>query len=407
MDCGRFPYVAWLSTVLLLSVMSVGVSGQTPCSTGSGCASSGNYIEINSAYYCCYGSSASLNFDGSTCTCSGGSSVTYSWQTGAWSACTASCGGGTSSRSVTCVASTGGSVSALYCSGTAEPSASQSCNTAACACSCSGCTSTFSNIPFNGQQNVVIQCNAGSGPNYIGVEVVNVQSTDRSLFRVFTRDVASPWPIYTAGSALSSTTCYKMPNSGGSWTVLADEWQFAVEVLCDTPSGCSVEYNVAGWGCYINNDPTYPGPSASVSLTTATTYSWQQATNTGCTASCGGGVVNVTYQCEDGYGHVINSPQCSSITKPAAVACNTQACITYSWQTSAWGTCTATCGGGSQTRSVSCQSSTGATVSNGYCSGSSPASLRRATRRCARTRGRREAGANAMRLVAEVSRPAP
>ncbi|XRB25155.1 hypothetical protein RI054_42g150130 [Pseudoscourfieldia marina] len=68
-------------------------------------------------------------------------SYTYSYTTGSWSSCSASCGGGTQTRSVTCKRSDGQSVSDSYCSGS-KPSTSQSCNTGACNCA-PGCPSSY------------------------------------------------------------------------------------------------------------------------------------------------------------------------------------------------------------------------------------------------------------------------
>ncbi|MDR0651219.1 MAG: hypothetical protein LBG59_07685, partial [Candidatus Peribacteria bacterium] len=47
-------------------------------------------------------------------------------------------------------------------------------------------------------------------------------------------------------------------------------------------------------------------------------------------------------------------------------------CITYSWSTSSYGSCSASCGGGTQTRTVTCKSSDGSTVADSYCSGTKP-----------------------------------
>ena len=403
----------------LLALVVVVVSGQTQCITGPQCASNGACID--STCYCC-SNGATMNFEGNNqCTCTGGSDPCAGVSCGSHGSCSngqCSCTNGYSGSScqtapadpcanvncgnygtcsngacqctsgftgsncqtapadpcsnVDCGSHGACSNGACQCS---DGYSGSSCLTAPQSCTCSGCTSQFTNMAFNTQQNFVGQCTAGPGQNYIGVAAVNVASTDGSQFRVFTRDVASPWPVYVAGSALSSTTCYDMVQSSpGSWTVMVDEWQFAVEVLCDTPSGCNVEYNVQGWGCYINDDPTWPGPSASVSLTTVTTYSWQLTGSGGCSATCGGGTEQLTYQCEDGFGDVINNAQCGSLTQPAQTStCNTQACPTYSWQTSDWESCSVSCGSGSEMRTVTCQSSLGGTVSDSYCMGDAPA----------------------------------
>ena len=46
----------------------------------------------------------------------------------------------------------------------------------------------------------------------------------------------------------------------------------------------------------------------------------------------------------------------------------------YSWQTGNWGSCTQTCGGGTQSRSVYCYRADGFTVIDSLCSGTKPSS---------------------------------
>ncbi|MFA5125971.1 MAG: right-handed parallel beta-helix repeat-containing protein [archaeon] len=67
-------------------------------------------------------------------TCSNGacvSSYTYSWQTGAWSSCSVSCGAGSQTRNVYCKRNDGTKVADSYCSGT-KPGTSQACDAGGC-----------------------------------------------------------------------------------------------------------------------------------------------------------------------------------------------------------------------------------------------------------------------------------
>ena len=52
--------------------------------------------------------------------------------------------------------------------------------------------------------------------------------------------------------------------------------------------------------------------------------------------------------------------------------CNTAACATYSWTPGAYGTCSTTCGAGTNTRAVLCKSNTGTTVADSQCTGTKP-----------------------------------
>ena len=56
---------------------------------------------------------------------------TYSWNTGWWWSCSASCGWGTQTRTVSCQRNDGTTASDSFCTGT-KPAVSQSCNTQAC-----------------------------------------------------------------------------------------------------------------------------------------------------------------------------------------------------------------------------------------------------------------------------------
>ena len=225
------------------------------------------------------------------------------------------------------------------------------------ACSCDGCVWTYNNITFNTQRTFPAMC---SGNNFIGVQRVNVRSTDGSQFRVFTLNQTGSSQVYTNGSTLSSTACFNTPVNADAYTVIPDNSMFAVEVLCDSSNGCSVQYYV-DWDCYADNNTNLPSPSTSVSLETATTYSWSTI-NSSCTASC---TLQVT--CQDGFGHAIDPAQCdSSLGEPKSEPCYDSPCVPK-WNISSWSACSATCGGGVQNRNISCVAPAGNPVPSSHC----------------------------------------
>lgn len=106
-------------------------------------------------------------------------------------------------------------------------------------------------------------------------------------------------------------------------------------------------------------------------------YSWQTSSWSSCSASCGGGVQSRTVNCINSQTNEIVSDNFCSEPKPVfSQNCNTQSCssgVSYSWQIGSWGSCSASCGGGTQFRSVNCRNDqTGAVVSDSFCSGSKP-----------------------------------
>lgn len=56
----------------------------------------------------------------------------YGWATGDWSQCSATCGGGTQTRTVTCQRNDGQNVEGTFCDAVSKPASSQECNTQGC-----------------------------------------------------------------------------------------------------------------------------------------------------------------------------------------------------------------------------------------------------------------------------------
>jgi hypothetical protein len=84
----------------------------------------------------CTWADKALQWDGTNWICKTieiGSLTSYAWSWNSWSACTASCGWWTHSRTVVCKRNDGSTVADSNCSFTTKPDTSEECNTASCA----------------------------------------------------------------------------------------------------------------------------------------------------------------------------------------------------------------------------------------------------------------------------------
>lgn len=95
-----------------------------------------------------------------------------------------------------------------------------------------------------------------------------------------------------------------------------------------------------------------------------------------CSKTCGGGTQTRSSTCQRSDGQVMPDSYCGE--EPAMTqACNTQAC-SYSWIIGSYSSCSNTCGSGTQTRSVVCKRTDGLQVADSYC-GTKPAVSRACT----------------------------
>jgi len=105
-------------------------------------------------------------------------------------------------------------------------------------------------------------------------------------------------------------------------------------------------------------------------------YAWVPGPWGACSATCGGGSQSRVVTCRDTTTNVaVADSFCASAgpKPPATQACNTQPCTTYTWVTGPWSACSVTCGTGTQTRQVFCQQDPGAIlVPDSFCSASGP-----------------------------------
>ncbi|XP_070795834.1 papilin [Pituophis catenifer annectens] len=96
------------------------------------------------------------------------------------------------------------------------------------------------------------------------------------------------------------------------------------------------------------------------------TKSWKTGGWSQCSATCGGGIQSRSVYCASYNGHhfqdAVDDTECASLTeKPRSTQpCNLQRCAT--WVSSPWSECSVSCGEGIQTRTVSCQVEQGSQI---------------------------------------------
>ena len=116
-------------------------------------------------------------------------------------------------------------------------------------------------------------------------------------------------------------------------------------------------------------------------MTISATYGYVTGAWSSCSASCDTGVHTRSVKC---YDLVSNRPAVDSLcandnnvyaSLPASSQpCFVKPCKAYGWSIGAWSSCSATCGGGLQTRTVSCISAANAIVSDNLCPQPAPVS---------------------------------
>lgn len=100
-------------------------------------------------------------------------------------------------------------------------------------------------------------------------------------------------------------------------------------------------------------------------------YSWLISEWTNCSKPCGGGKQSRTITCLDTAGKSVHIDFCDESelhSVPSTQNCNEEECAVYSWVPGEWELkCSATCGQGTHIRTVSCVSSLGGTVGDEFC----------------------------------------
>eukprot|EP00958_Prasinococcus_capsulatus_P023825 scaffold3619_cov328-Prasinococcus_capsulatus_cf.AAC.12 len=336
--------------------------------------------------------------------------VTYGWSEGSWGACSETCGGGNRSRTVQCVSSLGAVVSDSACTGS-KPDSSQSCNTQACVtyswrpsdwgeCSRSCNTGTHSRTvecqsDLDGETvddsacaetrpATTQNCNTHACEGYGWVEYDWRACSQSCGGGTQTRLVRCESPSgqgvavgYCRGPIpLAARLCNTQPCATESYEWEANNWGTCSATCGGGMQSRTVEC-VSSSGTAVDDSEcaeTKPVSSQECNTQACTTYSWNKGSWGTCSESCGGGMQSRTVECVSPVGTGVADSECAEAKPASSQSCNTQACLTYEWDEGSWGTCSETCGGGNQSRTVQCMSSLGVAVSDSECGETKPAS---------------------------------
>jgi LruC domain-containing protein len=106
----------------------------------------------------------------------------------------------------------------------------------------------------------------------------------------------------------------------------------------------------------------------------ASKMSWSTGPWGGCSATCGTGVQTRSVWCVRADGVTVADASCVDVRPASSQACAAAVSCSYAWTPTAWSSCSTTCGGGVQSRNVTCVRSDGVTVADTFCAGAAPAS---------------------------------
>ena len=249
-----------------------------------------------------------------------GPAVTYMWAQISAGTCGSTCSRVMSSSRYQCQSNYGDFLPASDCANIGSMPASTQCQL------------SFTALKWGeGASFLAGSCSSGQT---LAVGTINLQTTDGSTFRVFTRTVAqysddaagsSTGTFFPSASVSTSTSCFSLPSDV---RVVVVNTPVYVNVLCDSPSGCHLEYYTGAVTCYAT-----PGAVATLSSTAiqlmapAVTYRWVTTASGTCSATCGGGQQTIASKCEDGMGDILPDSVCTNVgLKPTLAACNVQAC---------------------------------------------------------------------------------
>ncbi len=230
-----------------------------------------------------------------------------------------------------------------------------------------------SNVRYNGSSTV---------PTNVGTYAItaNFVPTDTTNYNSLTNASAGNFIINPLSVTVTANNASK--RFGDTLTFTGSEFSKGAMINGDDITSVTLTSAGATAEAGANGSPYDIVPSAAVGiglanydihyvngyLTITFTYDWSIGQYSECSNICGGGTKTRSVVCQRSDGQTVPDANCSEPKPTSEESCNNQACPIYSWDTSlGWSECSATCGGGTQTRTVLCRDDGGNLADEAFC----------------------------------------
>lgn len=141
---------------------------------------------------------------------------------------------------------------------------------------------------------------------------------------------------------------------------------------CDITVRARADRNGSYAGTLLLANHNQPSVALAGTATGFLPVAWKTAAWGACENACGTSSRSRSVWCERSDGVTVADGYCGAGKPETVEACTSYATCTYSWRSNDWGACANACGGSSQSRSVWCERSDGASVDGGNCGGGRP-----------------------------------
>ncbi|XP_077998788.1 uncharacterized protein LOC144451758 [Glandiceps talaboti] len=293
-------------------------------------------------------------------TCTVPACTSYTFTTGEWGACVATCGVSTRSRSVTCFELNSGNVVSddlCLAAGLTEPAAVETCDVPSCT------LYTYVSEDWG-------QCTATCGVAY-RVRTVNCVDQVSGNIVLESNCVANGLTKPDLFEICSVPSCITYGFSVGEWgqcsATCGTSFRSRTVECFDQTNGVAVETSVC-----VGAGLTVPTSQESCTVPSCTDYAFIVGEWNECTATCGVAYRIRSVSCVDQIsGATLDETVCigSGLTRPVPIEiCEVPSCVSYSFTVGEWGSCSTTCGSSFRARSVQCiEVNSGSVVADSVC----------------------------------------